>query len=53
MHDPSAIRAVVPLLILSVVSAIAAVRSGSLSRSIWLHIGFNAITAVSLVTHWP
>jgi membrane protease YdiL (CAAX protease family) len=51
--DPSAILAVVPLLILSVVSGIAAVRSGSLSRSIWLHIGFNAITAVSLVTHWP
>lgn len=51
--DPSAILAVVPLLILSVVSGIAAVRSGSLSRSIWLHVGFNAITAVSLVTHWP
>ena len=51
--DPSAILAVVPLLILSVVSGIAAVRSGSLSRSIWLHVGFNAITAVALVTHWP
>lgn len=51
--DPSAILAVVPLLILSVVSGIAAVRSGSLSRSIWLHVGFNAITAVSLVAHWP
>ena len=51
--DPSAILAVVPLLILSVVSGVAAVRSGSLSRSIWLHVGFNAITAVSLVTHWP
>lgn len=51
--DPSAVLAVVPLLILSVVSGIAAVRSGSLSRSIWLHVGFNAITALSLLAHWP
>jgi hypothetical protein len=51
--DPSAILAVVPLLVLSVVSGIAAVRSGELSRSIWLHVGFNVITAVFLLLHWP
>lgn len=47
--DPKAILAVVPLLILSVVSGIQAARSGELSRSIWLHMGFNAITAAGLL----
>ena len=47
--DPKAILAVVPLLILSVVSGIQAARSGNLSRSIWLHMGFNAITAAGLL----
>ncbi|MEI8335956.1 MAG: type II CAAX endopeptidase family protein [Actinomycetes bacterium] len=47
--DPKAILALVPLLILSVVSGIQAARSGNLSRSIWLHMGFNAITAVGLL----
>jgi membrane protease YdiL (CAAX protease family) len=48
--DPNAILAVVPLLILSVVSGIQAVRTGSISRSIWLHVGFNTFTAVALVS---
>lgn len=47
--DPKAILAVVPLLILSVVSGIQAARRGDLSRSIWLHVGFNAITAAGLL----
>lgn len=47
--DPKAILAVVPLLILSVVSGIQAARSGNLSRSIWLHMGFNVITAAGLL----
>ena len=37
---------VVPLLALSLVSGIQAVRSGDLSRSIWLHVGFNALAAI-------
>ncbi len=47
--DPKAILAVVPLLMLSVVSGIQAARSGNLSRSIWLHMGFNAISALVLL----
>ncbi|MFM8973968.1 MAG: lysostaphin resistance A-like protein, partial [Actinomycetota bacterium] len=48
--DPSAVLAVVPLLVLSVVCGIVAVRGGDLSRSIWLHVGFNTITAIWLIT---
>lgn len=47
--DPKAILAVVPLLILSLVSGTQAARSGNLSRSIWLHMGFNAISAILLL----
>ena len=47
--DPRAILAVVPLLVLSLVSGIQAVRTGDLSRSIWLHVGFNALAAIGLV----
>ena len=43
--------AVVPLLALSLVSGIQAVRSGDLSRSIWLHVGFNALAAIGLLLH--
>lgn len=49
--DPRAILAVVPLLALSLVSGIQAVRSGDLSRSIWLHVGFNALAAIGLLLH--
>jgi len=47
--DPSAVLALVPLLVLSVVCGIVAVRGGDLSRSIWLHAGFNTITAIWLI----
>ena len=47
--DPKAVLALVPLLLLSVASGIQAARSGNLSRSIWLHMGFNAITAAGLL----
>lgn len=47
--DPSAVLALVPLLVLSVCCGIVAVRGGDLSRSIWLHVGFNTITAIWLI----
>lgn len=49
--DPRAILALVPLLVLSLVSGIQAVRTGDLSRSLWLHVGFNALAAVGLLLH--
>lgn len=49
--DPNAILTLVPLLVLSLVSGIQAVRSGDLSRSLWLHAGFNALAAVGLLLH--
>lgn len=41
---------VVPaILTLGVVSGYLAVRSGNLSRSIWLHVGFNLLTVVAVI----
>ena len=39
-----------PLLLLAAISAIRAVRTGELSQSILLHVGFNLLSAVLLVT---
>ena len=38
------------LMALGVLSAVVAVRSGNLTRSIFLHMGFNALGAISLLT---
>jgi hypothetical protein len=38
-----------PLLLLAVISGIRAVRTGELSQSIQLHVGFNLLSAVVLV----
>lgn len=47
--DPSAYVALFPLMVLSLVSGYAAVRTFELSRSIFLHIGFNLLTVVVLL----
>jgi CAAX protease family protein len=47
--DPSTLPLMAPLLLLAVVSAIRAVRTGELSQSILLHVGFNLLSAVVLV----
>lgn len=47
--DPSAYIALFPLMLLALVSCVAAVRSFELSKSIFLHIGFNLITVVLVV----
>lgn len=47
--DPSTAPLMAPLLLLAVISGIRAVRSGELSQSILLHVGFNLLSAVLLL----
>jgi membrane protease YdiL (CAAX protease family) len=47
--DPNTATLLAPLLLLAVISAIRAVRTGDLSQSILLHIGFNLLSAVVLL----
>jgi membrane protease YdiL (CAAX protease family) len=47
--DPSTLPLMAPLLLLAVISAIRAVRTGDLSQSILLHVGFNLLSAVVLL----
>jgi uncharacterized protein len=47
--DPNTATLMAPLLLLAVISAIRAVRTGDLSQSILLHIGFNLLSAVLLL----
>jgi membrane protease YdiL (CAAX protease family) len=47
--DPSTATLMAPLLLLAVVSSVRAVRTGLLSQSILLHVGFNLLSAVVLV----
>jgi uncharacterized protein len=47
--DPNTATLMAPLLLLAVVSAIRAVRTGDLSQSILLHIGFNLLSAILLL----
>ncbi len=48
--DPSTATLMAPLLLLAVISAIRAVRTGNLSQSILLHVGFNLLSAILLLT---
>jgi len=48
--DPNTAPLMAPLLLLAVISGIRAVRSGELSQSILLHVGFNLLSAVWLLT---
>lgn len=48
--DPSTAPLMTPLLLLAVVSSIRAVRTAELSQSILLHVGFNLLSAILLVT---
>ena len=47
--DPSTASLMAPLLLLAVISAIRAVRTGDLSQSILLHVGFNLLSAILLL----
>lgn len=47
--DPQAAVFLAPLMLVGVVSAIRAIRTGELSQSILLHAGFNLTAAVSLI----
>jgi uncharacterized protein len=47
--DPSTAPLLAPLLLLAVISGIRAVRSGDLSQSILLHVGFNLLSAILLL----
>lgn len=47
--DPSTATLMAPLLALAVISGIRAVRSGDLSQSILLHVGFNVLSAILLL----
>ena len=51
--DPNAAPFVAPLALLGVVSSIRAIRTGALSQSIFLHAGFNLLSAISLLTGFP
>ncbi len=48
--DPSTASLMAPLLLLAVISGLRAVRSGELSQSILLHVGFNLVSAIFLLT---
>ncbi len=48
--DPSTATLMAPLLLLATISAIRAVRTGNLSQSIMLHVGFNLLSAILLLT---
>jgi hypothetical protein len=50
--DPDSRPLLAPLMLLGVISAVRAVRSGDLSQSIWLHAGFNLISVVFLLAGW-
>ena len=47
--DPSTAALMAPLLLLAVISGIRAVRTGDLSQSILLHVGFNLLSAILLL----
>jgi membrane protease YdiL (CAAX protease family) len=47
--DPSTASLMAPLLLLATISGIRAVRTGDLSQSIMLHVGFNLLSAVLLI----
>jgi membrane protease YdiL (CAAX protease family) len=47
--DPSAAPLLAPLAVVGVAAGVLAVRSGDLSRSIWLHAGFNLLSALILL----
>jgi uncharacterized protein len=47
--DPSTATLMTPLLLLAAISGIRAVRTGDLSQSILLHVGFNLLSAVLLL----
>ncbi len=47
--DPSTATLMAPLLLLATISGIRAVRSGDLSQSILLHVGFNLLSAILLL----
>ena len=47
--DPSTATLMAPLLLLAVISGIRAVRTGNLSQSIMLHVGFNLLSAILLL----
>lgn len=48
--DPNTATLMAPLLLLGVISGIRAVRTGDLSQSILLHVGFNLLSAILLLT---
>jgi membrane protease YdiL (CAAX protease family) len=48
--DPSTATLMTPLLLLATISGIRAVRTGDLSQSILLHVGFNLLSAVVLLS---
>ncbi|MGZ6993840.1 MAG: CPBP family glutamic-type intramembrane protease, partial [Acidimicrobiia bacterium] len=48
--DPSTAPLMTPLLLLATISGIRAVRTGDLSQSILLHVGFNLLSAILLLT---
>lgn len=50
LGDPSSYPTLAALVLLGVFSGVLAVRSGCLSRSIYLHAGFNLLTVVVIVT---
>jgi membrane protease YdiL (CAAX protease family) len=49
LGDPSTLPAVPAFMMLGTFSAAVAVRSGNLSRSIFIHMGFNLLGAISLI----
>lgn len=48
--DPSTATLMAPLLLLATISGIRAVRTGDLSQSILLHVGFNLLSVIVLVS---
>jgi membrane protease YdiL (CAAX protease family) len=50
--DPDSRRLLAPLMLLGVISAVRAVRTGELSQSIWLHAGFNLLSVAFLLAGW-
>ncbi len=47
--DPSTAPLLAPLLLLATISGVRAVRTGDLSQSIMLHVGFNLLSAILLL----
>jgi membrane protease YdiL (CAAX protease family) len=50
--DPDSRPLLAPLMLLGVISAVRAVRTGDLSQSIWLHAGFNLLSVAFLLAGW-